>query len=91
MTFKTFGHIAAAVGVTEARVDVSGNTVQDFLHSLTEKFGERISKILYPKGSELSEVIYILVNGRNIRHLSGLQTQIKDGDIISVFPLTAGG
>lgn len=89
--FKTFGHIASSIGTTEANIETNGKTVQDFLSALTEKYGDRISKIIYPKGSQISDLIYILVNGRNIRHINGLQTEIKDGDVISVFPVTAGG
>ncbi|MCQ5375064.1 MAG: MoaD family protein [Methanomassiliicoccales archaeon] len=89
--FKTFGHIASSIGTTEAKIETNGNTVQDFLGALIEKYGDRISKILFPKESQISDLIYILVNGRNIRHINGLQTEIRNGDVISVFPVTAGG
>jgi len=91
VTFKTFGHIASSIGETEAKIETGGKTIQDFLDALVRRYGDKISKVLFPKGPELSDLLYILVNGRNIRHLQGLRTEIKEGDVISVFPITAGG
>jgi molybdopterin synthase sulfur carrier subunit len=34
---------------------------------------------------------YILKNGRNIHFLSGLDTQLDDGNLIALFPPVAGG
>jgi molybdopterin converting factor small subunit len=33
----------------------------------------------------------VLVNGRNMSHLGGLAAVLRDGDIVSVLPITAGG
>ncbi len=35
--------------------------------------------------------VMILVNGKNIAHLSGLDTIVKNNDIIDIFPPAAGG
>lgn len=88
---RTFGHIAATVGATEMKVDVVGSTVQKLLDSLVAMFGDKLAKILYPKGDQLSDLLYVLVNGRNIRHMKGMKTELKDGDTVSLFPVTAGG
>jgi len=32
-----------------------------------------------------------LVNGRNAAQLMGLRTELRDGDVISIFPPLAGG
>jgi molybdopterin synthase sulfur carrier subunit len=91
VTLRTFGHIGATVGANEMKVDMTGNTVKSFLDTMVAKVGDKLAKILYPKGDQLSDLLYILVNGRNIRHLNGLQTELKDGDIVSLFPVAAGG
>ncbi len=91
VTLKTFGHIAVAIEATEMKVDVPGNTVKDLLDALEAKVGEKLTRILYPKGDQLSDLLYILVNGRNIRHVEGMQTKLKEGDVVSLFPVTAGG
>jgi molybdopterin synthase sulfur carrier subunit len=91
VTLRTFGHIGTTIGATEMKVNTTDNTVKSFLDTLVAKTGEKLAKILYPKGNQLSDLLYILVNGRNIRHLNGLQTELKDGDIVSLFPVAAGG
>jgi len=33
----------------------------------------------------------VLVNGHNIQLLQGLETRVRDGDVVDVFPQAAGG
>jgi sulfur-carrier protein len=35
--------------------------------------------------------LVILINGRNINKLQGLNTLLKEGDLVTLFPPTAGG
>jgi molybdopterin synthase sulfur carrier subunit len=91
VTLRTFGHIGTTIGATEMKMNVAGNTVKSVLDTLVAETGDKLAKILYPKGDRLSDLLYILVNGRNIRHLKGLETELVDGDIVSLFPVTAGG
>jgi len=43
------------------------------------------------EGSRVREMVKILVNGKDIRDLKGLMTELRDGDCISIFPPVAGG
>ncbi|MGB9785290.1 MAG: MoaD/ThiS family protein [Fervidicoccaceae archaeon] len=40
---------------------------------------------------ELEKGFLILVNGVNVLHLNGLDTEIKDGDTVVIFPPVGGG
>jgi len=40
---------------------------------------------------ELEKGFLILVNGVNVLHLKGLDTEIKDGDTVVIFPPVGGG
>lgn len=40
---------------------------------------------------ELEKGFLILVNGTNILHMKGLDTEIKDGDTVVIFPPVGGG
>jgi molybdopterin synthase sulfur carrier subunit len=42
-------------------------------------------------GAELSDAIIILVNGRNVLYLKGLDTPLEADDEVSIFPMVAGG
>lgn len=65
-------------------------TVLELLTSLSSKYGSKLKDKLYKNG-ELSNEIIILVNGRHIIHLKGINTEIKETDEISIFPVVAGG
>ncbi len=43
------------------------------------------------ENKELKDNIILMVNGRAIQHLEGLETPLKEGDTLSVFPTVAGG
>jgi molybdopterin synthase sulfur carrier subunit len=88
---RTFGHITTLSKGNQVDVEFGGDTVQDFLDEIVKRYGEGMRNILYPNGKEFSNLIYVLVNGRNIKTLEGMGTKVKDGDKISVLPVTAGG
>lgn len=59
---------------------------------LCDKFGQAIrQKLFTPDGEALGQDAVILVNGRHVAHLQGLDTILTDDDTVSIFPLVAGG
>jgi len=50
---------------------------------------ERRKKIF--DNGKLKPYIIIFKNGRHIQHLDGLETELKEGDKVSIFPPIAGG
>lgn len=69
-------------------------TVQDLMQRLARELGEEFARAVSasaPPGG-ISPYLSVLVNGRHYSHLpDGLQTQLADGDKVSIFPPTAGG
>ncbi len=51
---------------------------------------ELLAKVL-ENGRTISSKIKILVNGRNIEHLTGLATELNHRDVISILPIAGGG
>jgi len=88
--FKTVGHLAAMAGVKELDVLVEGATVRDFLLEIFKYVDESFGKFVLPEG-RLNDVMTILKNGKNINLLGGLDTEIEDGDVISVMHPSIGG
>lgn len=89
--FRTFGPPARVAKVSQEEIAFRGSDARSFLAELERRYGEGMSRLLHPRGEELSELIYLLVNGKNILHLDGLDTALKDGDVVSLLPVTAGG
>jgi len=88
---KFFASFREATGVGEVAIPVASN-VGALLDELVGRFGERLASQLYhPKTKRLLETVNILVNGRGINLLKGLETPLKNGDVVAIFPPVSGG
>jgi molybdopterin synthase sulfur carrier subunit len=79
---------AAAGGETETEVD--GETVQEVLDGLYERFDELRVRISDEDGS-LRRFVNVYLAGEDIRFLDGLQTPVADGAELTILPAVAGG
>lgn len=67
-------------------------TVGELLTLLSSSYGPAVrEKLLSSSGVALGPDAIVLVNGRNIEHLAGLNTPLSDHDTVSIFPIVAGG
>ncbi len=93
MKVKFFGIIRERVGRKEIDLEFDDNKIKDFkimdlIEYLDEKYG---LKEMLIENEKLRPYVNILVNGENIRLKEGLNTEIKSGDQIALFPAAAGG
>lgn len=65
--------------------------ILSLLHTVSRTYPGLSDKILNAEGTDLGTDVIVLVNGRNIVHLNGVQTKITDDDTVAIFPLVAGG
>jgi len=66
--------------------------ISALLADLGSRYGTAFKTKLYTSdGLEIGEETIILVNGRNVHHLSGIKTKLSETDVVSVFPVVAGG
>ena len=73
-----------------AEVESSGKNVGDLIESLSKKYpgiGER----LCDGEGKPRRFINFFVNDKDIRFLQGIETELKDGDEVSIIPAIAGG
>ena len=71
--------------------DYTGCKTTDFPYE-EDVYGDRLrKKMLTPDGEDLGEEIIILVNGRHVAHLGGIHAKLLPGDVVSIFPVVAGG
>lgn len=68
-------------------------TVSDLLLKLSQILGQSFRESIYdPQTKSLVEHIAVIINGRSYTHLPNkLETQLKDGDQVAIFPPIAGG
>ena len=68
-------------------------TIAGLFTSLAYQLDQEFSELIYdPKTGLLGEHVAVIINGRNYRNLpKALNTALKDGDNIAIFPPMAGG
>ena len=90
MTIKYFATIRAYTGEAARRLESTPATLRELLTALTERYGASFRRSVFA-GEELNPQIIILLNGRNVLYLQGLDTPLAEVDEISIFPMVAGG
>ncbi|MEM3519090.1 MAG: ubiquitin-like small modifier protein 1 [Candidatus Hadarchaeales archaeon] len=92
ITVRLFANFREAAGTGQLEIP-GAKTVGELLDILVEKFGENFSKLLYeePGTKKLRTATNIFVNGQAIAVMNGLDTKLKDGDSVAIFPPVAGG
>jgi len=74
----------------QTEVFVDGKYVKEVLDMLIVNYPSLKEKI-YDENGNLRRFINIYVNDEDIRFLSGENTSVKEGDVISIIPAIAGG
>ncbi|MCD6420878.1 MAG: MoaD/ThiS family protein [Thaumarchaeota archaeon] len=86
VTVKAFATLREAFGGRGVlHLDLpDGSTIRDLLKAL-RSYGP-VDELIEERSN-----VKILVNGREITYLDGLETRLKDGDAVAFIPPVAGG
>ena len=78
-------------GGGEKKIEISAATLSEAFTKISEKMGNEFkNRVLNNDGTPRS-LINIYINGKNMRFLGGMQTNLKDGDEVYILPAVAGG
>ncbi|MBS7655620.1 MoaD/ThiS family protein [Candidatus Bathyarchaeota archaeon] len=89
---KLYGDLKAKANKSEIELSMpKGSKVRDLLFIISKNFNEEFKEALLNSSGKLKPTIIMLVNGRNIDFINKLETQLADGDIISLVPAVFGG
>lgn len=75
---------------SQSEVEIEGNDVRAVLANLEKKYPGMKERIYDDKGN-LRRFINFYVNDEDIRFLKSEDTELKDGDELSIVPAIAGG
>jgi len=89
---RFFGELKEYVGKGWTTVELpGGSSVYDFILKLAQAENPSLLEKLMEGQDRIRSGFTILVNGRNIAHLDGLKTELKDHDLVSILPVAGGG
>ncbi len=83
--------LSQAVGAKELAIDFEGETVNDLIEHLAERFGSKAKRALYDEKGEVDLMIQILLNEKEWVTRDRLDTPLKGGDTLAFMFLAAGG
>jgi len=96
-----YASVREKTGTNETRVDgfSSGDhtgTIVDLVKHLEEHYGISLTNSDSPlteraNYADIISALIVMVNGRHIAHVGGLDALVADGDVVSIFPLIGGG
>jgi molybdopterin converting factor small subunit len=85
-----YGHLRGLVGSPEVSLELpDGLTARDVFRLLVSRYRE-LGDIVTPQG-EVRPLYIVFVNGRDLELLGGYSYVVKDGDTISLVPISHGG
>ena len=74
----------------EARVSAEGATLAEVLKDLESRYPGITKNVIADDGG-LHRFINVYVNDEDVRYLGSLETEVTDGDTVSILPAVAGG
>ena len=78
-----------AVTGGEGELEVEGSTVGEALDAVFEQHADLRERITEDGG--LRRFVNVYVSGEDIRFRDGLDTEVNDGDEVTILPAVAGG
>jgi sulfur-carrier protein len=74
----------------EAKVGADGATLSEVLDDLESQY-PGITKNVIAEDGGLHRFINVYVNDEDVRYLGSLETEVSEGDTVSILPAVAGG
>jgi MoaD family protein len=71
-------------------VEGDGQTVRDVIADLERRYPGLAGSILGGDGG-LHRFVNVYVNNEDVRYLGSLETEVAEGDTVSILPAVAGG
>ena len=67
-------------------------TVNVVLKTLKGAYGKKFTEYVYDtETGQVKSFLQLLINGRSASTMNGLQTIVKDGDVLAILPPVGGG
>lgn len=74
----------------QGEISIQGSTVREILTGLEQKF-PGLKERLFDETGKLRRFVNVFVSEEDVRFLEGLDTPVKEGEVVSIIPAVAGG
>jgi molybdopterin synthase sulfur carrier subunit len=95
VSVRFFTSLRELTGKKEETLDFSDDekvTVDKVLKTLSQRHGRGFVEYVYDaKTHEVKGFLQFLINGTSASTMKGLQTELKDGDVLAILPPVGGG
>jgi molybdopterin synthase sulfur carrier subunit len=92
VTVRLLGVFRGLSGKSQISLRLGKSTIKDAIRSLSKSFPPEARKLLVGSGFDDPRLnALILLNGKEINVLEGLETKIHEGDEITLIPIAHGG
>jgi len=95
VSVRFFTSLREIVKKKEDPLEFSDNeiiTVDKVIAALSQRYGSKFVDYVYDvKTQQIRGFLQFLVNGKSASTLNGLQTELRDGDVLAILPPVGGG
>jgi molybdopterin synthase sulfur carrier subunit len=74
----------------EPVVEGQGATLRELLKDLDSRYPGFAASVITDEG-DLHRFVNVYLNDEDVRYLGALETDVADGDVVSILPAVAGG
>jgi molybdopterin converting factor small subunit len=89
--FLSLPNVVKMVGGKTITMDFNGQTVEELIRQVTEKFGSKVRQFLLDENGHLDMMLKVLLNKEEWIHSEQMQHPLEDGDHVTIMLLAAGG
>jgi molybdopterin converting factor small subunit len=89
--FLSLPNVVKMVGGKTITMNFSGQTVEELIRQVTEKYGQNVQQFLLDEDGRLDMMLRVLCNNEEWIHPEQMQRPLRDGDRITIMLLAAGG
>ena len=92
VTVKFFTTLREITGKPKEQIELSeAVTVNELLQQLGKRYGGKFTRYVYNEKGTVRGHLHFLINGKSITTRQGLETKLKENDILAILPPVGGG
>jgi molybdopterin converting factor small subunit len=89
--FVSLPNVVKMIGSKTISMDYSGQTVQELVHQVADKYGKDVARFLLDENGQMDMTLKVVCNKEEWLEPDQMQRPLEDGDRVTIMMLVAGG